>query len=285
MPADPESTDQSKVNLLSPSPTVVPGVTDALQARLAARSRFEFIYVSGAGTAAALGHPDMGIIDLGDLVEATRVLTDASGVPAVVDFDAGYGNVHVVRRGAQDLYRSGAVALQIEDQPVDRRCGYLRSDDCVPVEEMITRLSAAREGAPDALLIARTDALLIDGFDEALRRVNAYASSADMLMVNGIRTVDELEVLCSSTQLPVVYNVSGSDRSPYLSRDQASALGVAALLYPIQVSRAATIAAARYLKALATEASPGVETFPFEDYMDLAGWAEAAEFEDRHQAE
>ncbi|HJQ94259.1 MAG TPA: isocitrate lyase/PEP mutase family protein [Acidimicrobiia bacterium] len=270
-----------KDNLLSPQPTLVPGVADALQARMAARSGFEFLYVSGAATSAVLGFPDMGVIDLGDLVAATRTITDASGLSAVVDFDAGYGNLHVIRRGARDLYRSGAAALQIEDQPVDRRCGYLRSDACVSPAEMINRLDAARQGAPDAVIIARTDALLIDGFEEALDRVSAYAEAgADLLLVNGIRTLEELGTLCSTVNKPVVYNVSGSDRSPYIGKDEASSIGVAVVLYPIQVARAAAMAASAYLRGLESGSPPDVALIEFGEFMDLAGWSEAAEFED-----
>ena len=282
---DTDDLEDRKRALRSASPTLVPGVTDALQARLAARAGFEFIYVSGAGTAAALGYPDMGVIDLGELVSTTRLLTDASGLPAVVDFDAGYGNLHAVRRGARDLYRAGAIGLQIEDQPMDRRCGYLEPEASVSVREMNSRLEAAREGAPQALLIARTDTLLAEGLEEALRRANAYSELADMVMINGIQNVDQLRRLRTSLETPMVYNVSGSDRSPYLSRHEASTFGISVLLYPIQVPRAAVHAAASYLTGLAAGSIGDVELLGFSEYMDLAGWAEAADFESRFRPE
>jgi 2-methylisocitrate lyase-like PEP mutase family enzyme len=259
---------------------LVPGVTDALQARLAAEVGFESVYVSGAATAAVHGYADVGAVYLGELVDATRVVVDASGLGAVVDFDAGFGNIHSTRRGASDLAAAGAVAIQIEDQPADRRCGYLRVEPCVSIDVMLDRLAAVREGAPDVAIIARTDALLVSGLEDALQRVQAYTDHADLLLVNGITALGELERLAAETTKPLVHNVSGSDRAPNLGRDQAAELGIAALLYPIQVSRAATAAAAKQLTAI-YEGSIDPAMTPFVDYMDLAGWSEAIAFENR----
>lgn len=259
--------------------TVCPGVSDGLSARLARQHGFRAVYVSGAGTAAARGHPDMGILTLSELADAVSVVAQASGLPVVVDADTGFGGPPSVRRTMATLEAAGAAAVHIEDQPLERRCGYLTSEPPVPIADMLRRLEAARAAETDLVLIARTDALLTEGLDRAIERARAYASEGvDLVMVNGVTSLTELERIHEEVGFPQLHNVSGSDRTPAVSSVDARRLNIRLVIYPIQAARAAVLAANRFLESLATgtEAPP---MMPFREYMDLAGWSEAEQFE------
>ncbi len=265
--------------LRTAAPVVAPGVTDGIAAALAAAAGFATVYVSGAGTAAARGVPDMSILSLPELVDAVRVVS--AHADPVVDLDTGFGGAAAIRRAMRDMAGAGAAAVHIEDQPFPRRCGYLTAETCVPVADMLRRLDAAQASGTDLVVVARTDALLTAGLDEAIARAAAYArAGAEMVFVNGLRTLDELRAVRAAVDAPVLYNVSGSDRSPWLTRAQASDIGVAMVIHPIQAARAAANAVRRYLADLATDVAPSADQMVrFEDYMRLAGWDEAAAFE------
>jgi methylisocitrate lyase len=278
------TTDQATVlrnHIAGPgSPLACPGVADGLTARLARQLGFEGIYISGAGSAAARGLPDMGLLSLAELLDAVRVLTGSSGLPAVVDGDTGFGDAVAIRRTMRELSMAGAAAVHIEDQAFPRKCGYLTSDPCVPVTEMLRRLEAAQAADAGLVLIARTDALLTEGIKRTVARAEAYAKAGvDLLMINGVSSYDELRQVYEATGFPMLHNVSGSDRTPAFSDERYRAVGVRVVIYPIQVARAATLAAKAFLSALREgTAPPGL--MPFTEYMDLAGWREASEFED-----
>jgi 2,3-dimethylmalate lyase len=261
---------------------VAPGVSDGVAAALAAEAGFEAIYVSGAGAAAARGWPDMSVMTLGELVDATRVVTTRSGLPAIVDLDTGYGGPLSLRRALLELEQAGAGAVHLEDQEFPRRCGYLTMEPCISIVEMEHRLASARAVDSDLVLIARTDSLLTDGVEDAAVRAAAYhEAGADLIFVNGIRTLDELAQIHETVGAPMLYNVSGSDRSPRLSPSKAADYGVRLIIYPIQADRAAALATERFLAALAADDVDSLpELLGFERFMDLAGWSEAQSFED-----
>lgn len=261
------------------APVMCPGVVDGMAARIAAEQGFESLYVSGAGTAAARGLPDMGLLTLTELADAVRVIARSSGLPVVVDADTGFGGTAAIRRTMRELRDAGAAAVQIEDQPVDRRCGYLTREPCVPIPEMLERLEAARLADPDLVLIARTDALLTEGLDRTIERARAYCrEGVDLLMVNGISSVTELERVQDAVGgYPLLHNVSGSDRTPALSTADAQRLNVRLVIYPIQAARAAALAVRAYLASL-RGAHDSPPLLPFQTFMDYAGWSDMEDF-------
>lgn len=265
--------------LAAGAPVRCPGVEGGIAARLAAAHGFDAVYVSGAGTAATHGLPDMGLLSLTELCASVHVVASASGLPTVVDADTGFGEGYALRRAMLELRAAGAAAVHIEDQRVPRRCGYLTSEPCVPVPEMLNRLEAARAADSGLVLIARTDALLTEGLPEAIERARAYAAAGvDLVMVNGITAIAELEQIAAAVGTPLLYNVSGSDRSPDLDLASARRLGVSLVIYPIQAARAAAYAVNSYLASIGTgDGRP--ELMPFGEYMDHAGWSAAVAYE------
>jgi 2-methylisocitrate lyase-like PEP mutase family enzyme len=272
--------ERFRERLRDAEPVLAPGVYDGLSARLAAQEGFEAVYVSGTATAASRGMPDMSVLALTELVDAVGVVAAASGLSVIVDADTGFGGVPAVRRTVQELERAGAAAIQIEDQPFPRRCGYLNAEPCVPVEEMVRRVEAARASG-SLVVVARTDALLITGFDDALARASAYLDAgADLAMINGITRPEEIERIGRELDGPTLYNVSGSDRAPMIRRAEARRHGIRTIIFPIQVARAATAAAGAALRGLASELLPPADRMtPFAEYMDLAGWSDVEAFE------
>jgi 2-methylisocitrate lyase-like PEP mutase family enzyme len=271
--------DRLRDLLAAGGPVVCPGVEGGLAARLAAAHGFAAVYVSGAGTSAARGLPDMGLLGLSELCGEVHLVATASGLPVIVDADTGYGEGYALRRTMQELRAAGAAGVHIEDQRVPRRCGYLTSEPCVPVPEMLTRLEAARSADSGLVLIARTDALLTEGLSSAIDRAVAYGDAGvDLIMVNGITTLDELAQIAERVHAPLLYNVSGSDRSPDLDTETARRYGVAVVIYPIQAARAAAHAVNNFLSSLRGSA-PSPDLMPFAEYMDLAGWTAALDYE------
>lgn len=261
---------------------VAPGVSDGISAALAAEIGFECIYVSGAGVAASRGWPDMSVMTLSELIDSTRIVTTRSSLPAIVDLDTGYGGALSIRRAMRELEGAGAAAVHIEDQPFPKRCGYLTVEPAVSVSEMLERLAAARAADTELVVIARTDALLTSGIDDACARAIAYSDAgADLVMVNGIRSLEELTQVHETVGAPMLHNVSGSDRSPGLSRVEAAAYGVQVIIYPIQADRAAALAVRKFLATLAEHDTVDLPNLlDFVQFMDLAGWSEAQTFED-----
>jgi 2-methylisocitrate lyase-like PEP mutase family enzyme len=261
-----------------------PGINDGIGARLAAELGFRALYVSGAGMAASYGLPDMSVMTATELLAGVRTITaSAPGTYVVVDVDTGYGGLPSLRRMVSELGRLGVAAIHVEDQPFPKKCGYMEPDPCVPIGEMTARIAAAAEPAGGPVVIARTDALLGHGMAEALARVRAYQEAgAEMIMVNGITDVAELKTIAEACQLPMLHNVSGSDRSPDVSDADARSFGVKIIIYPIQVARAAAAAAQTMLQVIARGGDrASVPALSFEEYFRLAGWDEVAQFEQR----
>jgi len=272
--------DRLRARLRDEAPVVAPGVVDAIGARLARQAGFATLYVSGAGTAAARGYPDMSILSLAELVETTRLVAEASGAEVVVDLDTGYGGLPTLYQAMRALRRAGAAGVHIEDQAFPRRCGYLLDGPCVPIAEMVRRLDAARAAGTDLVIAARTDALRGEGLDAAIERAAAYRDAgAELVFVNGISTLEELAAVAEALACPLLYNVSGSDLSFEPSTEVAKAHGVALVIYPIQAARAAAAAQRRLFAQLATGEGDRPELLGFREYMDLAGWSELERFE------
>jgi len=189
---------------------LAPFVYDALQARIAESVGFEAVYMTGFGTAAARGFPDLGLLTMTEMVENVRAIARSVRIPVICDADTGYGNPTNVWRTVREYEHAGAAALHIEDQVFPKRCGFLAGKQVIAMDEMVPKVRAACDARinPDTVIIARTDALAVNGWDDVVRRANAYRDAgADLIFVDGIKTDDDLENYASKLRgLPLLYN-------------------------------------------------------------------------------
>src|SRR5271169_649544 len=184
------------VRLAHPPILIAPGVYDALTALIAARAGFEALYVSGAGIAySRLGRPDIGLVSMNEVVQTVTLIRDRVDAHLIVDADTGYGNALNVERTVRLLERAGANAIQLEDQDFPKRCGHLDGKAVIPAQEMAGKLKAAVDArhSAETLIIARTDAIAVEGFDRAMARAALFLEAgADVLFIEAPRERDEL---------------------------------------------------------------------------------------------
>ncbi|MGA7870831.1 MAG: isocitrate lyase/PEP mutase family protein [Candidatus Binatus sp.] len=196
--------------LARPEMIVAPFVFDCIQAKLAAAAGFEAVYMTGFGTAAARGYPDLGLLTMSEMVANARAIARSVNVPVICDADTGYGNPLNVWRTVREYEDAGAAALHIEDQVFPKRCGFLAGKQVIAPEAMVPKVRAACDARRDRnlVIIARTDALQPNGWDDVVRRARAYrAAGADLVFVDGIKTLDDLKRYSEKLgDLPLVYN-------------------------------------------------------------------------------
>ena len=271
-----------------PQVLAAPGVADALSARLVAEAGYEAVYMSGdATTAVRLGLPDVGLLTMSEMVDNAARIVDASGLPTIADADTGYGGPVNVRRTIQDYERAGVAAIQMEDQVWPKRCGHLAGKRVIPAAEMAAKVKAAVDSRKDAdfLVIARTDALAVEGFQAALDRVALYGEAgADILFVEAPTSLEQLETI---GRLPArtMYNASASGRTPILTQAELTRLGFALAIYPGQATFAAIPAiraALRHIRETGDPRGMPVPLASFTDYVTLLGLDEVRAFEAAH---
>ncbi len=196
--------------LKEPRMLVAPFVHDALQARIAEAEGFESVYLTGFGTAASRGLPDLGLLTMTEIVQSAGVIAASVDIPIICDADTGYGDALNVMRTVGEYERAGVAALHLEDQVWPKRCGFLDGKRVIPLEEMVPKLRAACDARrdPNLVIIARTDALQPEGWDSAERRARAYREAgADLVFVDGIRTLADLDEYAQRLEdLPRMYN-------------------------------------------------------------------------------
>src|SRR5713226_9611719 len=193
-----ETTAQLRELLKGPEMVLAPFVYDCLQAKVAEAAGFKTIYMTGFGTAATRGFPDLGLLTMSEMLQNVRAIAHAVNVPVICDADTGYGNPINVWRTVREYEEAGAAALHIEDQVWPKRCGFLTGKQVIPMDDMVPKVRAACDARinPDTVIIARTDALAVNGWDDVVRRANAYRDAgADLISVDGIRTTADLEKL------------------------------------------------------------------------------------------
>lgn len=275
--------------LAGPGIVMAPGVADALNARLVAREGFEAIYMTGAGTTAVrLGMPDIGLLTMTEMVDNAARIVDASGLPLIADSDNGYGGPFNVQRTIRAYERAGVAAVHVEDQVLPKRCGHLAGKQLIPATEMVAKIKAAVDARqdPDFVLIARTDALVVEGFDAALDRAAQYEEAgADMTFVESPLNMEQLSAIPKRLTKPQLYNMASSGKTPFLHRDEIAELGFKIIIYPNWVLLAAIRAAAHVLKEIkeaGTVAELAKEVATFSEFFDLVGMQEVRALEDRY---
>ena len=224
-------------------PLQVVGTINAYAALLAERAGFRSLYLSGAGVAnASFGFPDLGITSLNDVCEDVRRITGACPLPLLVDADTGFGSAFNIARTTRELIRAGAAGMHLEDQVSAKRCGHRPGKALVPAGEMVDRLKAAVDARTDPafVIMARTDALAVEGLDAALERSAAYvAAGADMIFAEAVRTLDEYRRFAARAGVPVLANITEFGQTPLFTLSELGAAGVRLVLYPLSAFRAA----------------------------------------------
>jgi 2-methylisocitrate lyase-like PEP mutase family enzyme len=267
---------------------LAPGVHDMMAARLAREHGFDVVYGSGYWlTASCYGLPDAGIATYTQMLERMSTLKQTVGDTAVIaDADTGYGgllNVHHTVRGYE---AAGIAAIQLEDQEFPKRCGHMEGKRVIPLEDMVDKVRvacAARREADGMLVIARTDALAVEGFDAALRRAQAYGmAGADILFIEAPQTEDEMRIICRGSDKPMLANMADGGKTPILSAAQLCDIGYAGAIFPASTALAANAAVDRVLRNLkehGTSVNPDIPLYDFNYFGRINGFDEVYAFE------
>ncbi len=239
------------------TPLQVVGVINAYAALLAEKAGFKAIYLSGGGVAASsLGVPDLGITTLEDVLIDARRITDACALPLLVDVDTGFGGAFNIARTVRSLIKAGAGALHMEDQVLAKRCGHRPGKAVVSAQEMVDRIKAAVDARtdPNFVIMARTDALAVEGLDRALERAQAYAAAgADMIFAEAVSRLEDYNAFARASGVPILANLTEFGQTPLFTRQQLADAGVAVALYPLTAFRAMSAAARNVYETLRRE--------------------------------
>src|SRR5262245_55466099 len=242
---------------LSRKPIIVaPGVCDAITALIATQAGFTTLYVSGAAISyTRLGRPDIGLVSMGEVAETVALIRDRVDAHLIVDADTGYGNALNVERTVRLFERAGANAIQIEDQDFPKRCGHLDGKALIAADEMAGKIKAALDArrSRETLVIARTDAVAVEGLERAIERADRYRQAgADMLFVEAPKTRDELPRILAALggSVPLMANMVEGGKTPPLSAQELEQIGFALVIFPGGIVRALAKTASEYYASL-----------------------------------
>jgi 2-methylisocitrate lyase-like PEP mutase family enzyme len=262
---------------------VAPGAFDGLSARLVAQAGFPAVYASGGAIARSAGLPDLGLIPVDAIVDRLAAMVDVVEVPIIADADTGYGNALNAQAAARAFERAGVAAFHLEDQTFPKKCGHYDDKGVVPVAEMVQKLKAVRDALHDSdfVVIARTDALAVEGFDAALNRASAYLEAgADMIFVEA--PTSEAEIADIARRLPglKLINMFAGGKTPLVAVPRLEALGYHVVIIPSDTQRAAIKAMQRVLATIASDGSAAAMTDDMVSFkerellVDTAGYLE-----------
>jgi len=283
-------TSRMRELIARPVCTIAPGVADALAARLVAREEFEAVYMTGFGTSLTrLGMPDVGLLTASEMVDNAGRIVDASGLPVIADADTGYGGAVNTWRTIRDYEKAGVVGVHIEDQDWPKRCGHLSGKSVIATTDMVAKIKAACDARndPDFLIIARTDAIAVEGLEAALERGMRYREAgADMLFIEAPTVRDDIERIARHFKgVPLLYNAAASGKTPDLPLEELGRLGFRLAIFPNWVILAAIPAMEKLLRELkrsGTVAHLRDKVASFKAFTDIAGLPEIQTLEERY---
>jgi len=240
--------------LIAQGAVMLPGVPNAAIARQVERAGFKAVYVSGAGMAnATAGVPDIGLLSMTEVVMLAGYVADAVTIPAIVDADTGFGGAENVARTVRELEAAGLAGCHIEDQDFPKRCGHLAGKAIVELEEMVGKIKAALASRrdPNFIIIARTDARAVEGFDRAVERAGEYlAAGADAIFPEALQSLEEFRDFAKEIDAPLLANMTEFGKSPLLSFHDLMKLGYRMVIFPMSAFRVAMKASEEFLRAL-----------------------------------
>ena len=280
--------------LASPNLEIMPGCYDALSAKLVAAAGFKVTFMSGfAVSAARLGLPDTGLISFAEMLDSLRnCVSAAGGMPLIGDGDTGYGNALNVQRTVIEYARAGAAAVMIEDQVSPKKCGHTRGKQVIPRDEARLKIRAAVDAKADAgpnadiLIMARTDARAVHGFDEALARCRDFeAEGADIIFLEAPESEEEMKRFCGAMTKPCMANMVPGGKTPILPAERLQAIGYKLAVYPVMLMSAAIAAMQAALAGLRPGATaPLPPSISFTELQTLVGFPDYWDRETRYKA-
>jgi 2-methylisocitrate lyase-like PEP mutase family enzyme len=255
---------------------VAPGAYDCFTARIVAHAGFPAVYMTGAGTAASLGYPDYGLLTMSEMAANAARIAAAVDLPVIADADTGFGNELNVVRTVREYAAAGVAAMHIEDQVFPKRCGHLDRKQVIDADAFVSKVRAAAENRPDPelVLIARTDARAVHGFEEAVERANrALGAGADVAFVEAPQTLEELAEVPRRMEGPCLLNIVAAGRTPAIGLEEAAELGYTLAIVPVLLLAAVMAAGDAALAGLAaTGRHPdGVPVIGVEELFRRAG--------------
>lgn len=272
--------------LSQPDILVAPGVYDGITAALAQAAGFEALYLSGAAVAyTRLGRPDIGLTTASEMADTMALIADRVSLPVIIDADTGFGNALNAQRTMRAYERAGAAALQVEDQTYPKRCGHLKDKSLIPQAEMAGKIAAMADAraSDDTLIIARTDAIAVEGIDAAMRRAESYITAgADALFIEAPRSGDELAMIGRSFggRIPLLANMVEGGATPISGASDLQAMGFSIAIFPGGIVRALAKTAQEYYASLHAHGSnrPFADRmFDFDGLNDIIGTPEMLE--------
>lgn len=233
---------------------MAPGSYDAWSARMVEKAGFPAVYMTGYGVSASvLGRPDIGLISFKEVVDAAHNICACTSVPVIADADNGYGNALNVVRTVQEYERAGVAGIQLEDQVMPKRCGHMEGKQLISKEEMVAKIRAAvyARQDPDTVIIARTDAIAVNGYEDAIDRAKAYREAgADVIFVEALQTQEQVERASSLVQAPLFANMVEHGKTPVDTAENLYKMGFRIAIYPVVTLYAATKAMEEVLRTL-----------------------------------
>ena len=284
------ATTQFRKLLAQPGCIVAPGVADAFAARLVKLEGFQAVYMTGFGTSLTrLGMPDVGLLTASEMIDNASRIVDASELPLIADADTGYGNPINTRRTIRDYEKAGVAGVHIEDQQWPKRCGHLAGKRVIPAAEMVAKIKAACDARrdPDFVIIARCDAIAVEGLEAALERGERYREAgADMLFIEAPVGREQVEVVCKRFKgVPLLYNMAASGKTPDMPAEEMARLGFKLAIYPNWIILAAIPAmrsALRELKQSGSIAGLIGKAANFKEFTEIAGLPEIQRLEEKY---
>jgi 2-methylisocitrate lyase-like PEP mutase family enzyme len=283
----------SKVNLRerlsSPGIIRMPSAIDPLSAMLIERAGFDAVHVTGSGIARSFGFPDIGLVTMTEMIDRTRAIVRAVNCPVIADADTGYGNAINVMRTVAEFESAGASAIHLEDQVTPKKCGHYEGKELITIAEMALKIEAACAArvSPDFLIMARTDARAVEGFDAALRRCEAYlGAGADILYIEAPESIAEVEEIPKRIAAPHLINMYSGGRTPRLQAKVLDQMGYKIVSYPSHIQRAAIRSMIDALESLSLDDPASIDDddlfISFAEREAIVGFAEFSALQDRY---
>lgn len=269
---------------------LAPGAYDALSARIIEAVGFDVVYMTGFGTAASLlGYPDVGLLTMSEMVDNARRIVEAVNIPVIADADTGYGNPINVIRTVQAYEDVGVAGIHIEDQVFPKKCGHITGKQVIPKEDMVEKVAAAKDAKrnKDFLIIARTDAIAVEGIESAIERAKEYyRAGADMIFVEAPESMEQIRLIARELKgIPLLFNWAEGGKTPPVDLNTLRELGFKIVIFPISALLSATKAIMKVLESIKKDGTPinvMGELFTFNEFLNFIGLPEVQQLEKKY---